>query len=682
MTKLKITLKYSYIFVIIFTFFYCNNYIKNNKYNSKYNLDDTYIEGYVKDIKKKDNKLSIVINDILINFYNDNIPADLHIGDYIKVEGELSIPSKNTTPNLFNYRTYLYSINIHYILKPKTYSKIKKKIPIIYNIKRNLIAYFSNFKSNKYLLTFILGCNYEIDTDVLSSYNKNGISHLFALSGMHVSMLTCILLLILTKIMKEKKAYLICSLFLIFYLFLTGFSKSIVRAAFLFFFLTFKKIFNVNLDIKKIYIIFTCFILILNPYNIYNNAFLFSYIISFSLICFGDIINQYKNYLVKIFITSLISFLVGIPISVNASFELNLISPILNIFFVPIISIIIFPLTLLTSIIPLIDHITYFMITLIEKISLICSNITIFKVIMPHMNIAQIIIYYFILVISFIFIRKRQYKYLFLLIIYLLYLNKINYFRNYTQLTVIDIGQGDSILINLPNNKGTFLIDTGGKYGSNYSYAINIIIPYLKSLGIKKIDYLILTHGDFDHVGEAINIINNFKVKNVIMNSGHNNRLENEIITLLKIKNISYQQISKYTLRYNGYSFNFINDINSQNENDDSLIMFTTISNYNLLFTGDASIRNEEYLLKTYNLPHIDILKVGHHGSNTSSSIKFIKKINPSISLISVGLNNKFKHPHLETLNNLSNSNIYRTDIDGSIVLKIKNNKLKIITYN
>ena len=228
----------------------------------------------------------------------------------------------------------------------KNYTIIKKRVPVIYNIKRHLIKYFSHFNSNNYLLTFILGCNYEIDPNVLNSYNKNGISHLFALSGMHVSMLTCILLFLLTKIIKEKKAYLVCSLFLIFYLFLTGFSKSIVRASFLFFFLTFKKIFHLNLDIKKVYIIFTCFILYLNPYNIYNNAFLFSYIISFSLICFGDIINNYNNYFIKIFITSLISFLVGIPISINASFELNLLSPFLNIFFVPAISIIIFPLTL------------------------------------------------------------------------------------------------------------------------------------------------------------------------------------------------------------------------------------------------------------------------------------------------------------------------------------------------
>ena len=674
MKKLKVILKYSYLVVILFTFFYAKDYISQNRYNLKYNINNTNIEGYIKDIKKKNDKLSIIVNDVLINFYNDNIPTNLKIGDYVEIEGELNIPNKNTTPHLFNYRNYLYSINVHYILKPNKIKSIKKNIPFIYNIKRNLITYFSKFKSNSYLLTFILGMNSEIDKDVINSYNKNGISHLFALSGMHVSLLTCILLFILKKIMKGKKAYLVCSLFLVFYLFLTAFSKSIIRASFLFFFLTFKKIFRVNFNIKKVYIMFTCLMIIINPYNIYNNAFLYSYIISFALICFGDIINNYKNYFIKIFITSLISFLVGIPISINASFELNIISPILNIFFVPVISLIIFPLTLLTAFIPFLDSLTYFLMSLVEKLSIFCSYINIFKIIMPYMNVKVIIIYYLLFIFLMFKIRKKKYKYLLTIIIFLLIHYNQNYFRNYTTLTMLDVGQGDSTLIIFPNNKGTFLIDTGGKVGSNFSYVKNTTIPYLKSLGIHQIDYLILTHGDYDHMGEAHVIIENYKVKNVIMNSGNNNYLEKELIKLLKKKNISYQQVSEYSLNYKGYVFNFINDMAVSNENEDSLVFDLAINNTKLLFMGDAGYESEQYILDNYDLPNYDILKVGHHGSSTSSSKVFIDTINPTNALISVGLNNKFKHPHQVTLNNLKNAKIYRTDLMGSIVFKIMNN--------
>ena len=680
MKKSKIILKYSYIIIILFTFFYVKNYIKNNRFNSKYQIDNTHIEGYIKDIKKDDNKLSIIINDILVNFYNEDIPSNLEVGDYLKVDGKLVIPNDNTTPNLFNYKKYLYSKNIHYILKPNNYEKINKNIPIIYYIKRKMIKYFSRFKSNNYLLTFILGCNYEIDKEVLSSYNKNGVSHLFALSGMHVSMLTCIILFILTKMIKEKKAYLICSLFLVFYLFLTGFSKSIVRASFLFFFLTFKKIFKVKIDIKKMYIIFTCFMLIINPYNIYNNAFLFSYIISFCLICFGQIVNNYNNYFIKVFVTSLISFLVGLPISINASFELNLLSPFFNIFFVPIISLIIFPLTLLTAIIPILDNLTFNLMSLVEKVSLLCSQISQFKIIMPYMNIKTMIIYYLTFVFIMFKIRIKKYRYLLFLIILLFIHYNTNYLRNYSSITVLDIGQGDSILINFKNNKGVFLIDIGGKYGSTFSYALNTTIPYLKSLGIHKIDYLILTHGDYDHMGEAFNLLDNFTIKNVIMNSGNNNFLEKKLINLLDIKKIPYQQVSEFSLNYKGYIFNFINNKNLKNENEDSLVFDLTINNVKLLFTGDAGIESEKYILDNYELSNYDILKVGHHGSRTSSSKEFIDTISPDYALISVGQNNKFKHPHQETLDNLINSKIYRTDQNGSIMFTIKNNKLRIET--
>ena len=100
------------------------------------------------------------------------------------------------------------------------------------------------------------------------------------------------------------------------------------------------------------------------------------------------------------------------------------------------------------------------------------------------------------------------------------------------------------------------------------------------------------------------------------------------------------------------------------------------------MFMGDASKLTEEDIIKKYKLTKIDFLKVGHHGSKTSSSKEFINKINPKYSIISVGRKNKYGHPNKEVLNNLDNSKIYRTDQDGSIMFKIKDNKLEIETYS
>ena len=115
-------------------------------------------------------------------------------------------------------------------------------------------------------------------------------------------------------------------------------------------------------------------------------------------------------------------------------------------------------------------------------------------------------------------------------------------------------------------------------------------------------------------------------------------------------------------------------------ENDNSNVIYTELNGYKLMFMGDASVTTESEILNKYNLPKINILKVGHHGSKTSSSKEFINEINPKYSIISVGKNNRYGHPNKEVLSNLENSKIYRTDKDGSIMFKIKNNKLKIET--
>ena len=125
----------------------------------------------------------------------------------------------------------------------------------------------------------------------------------------------------------------------------------------------------------------------------------------------------------------------------------------------------------------------------------------------------------------------------------------------------------------------------------------------------------------------------------------------------------------------------FLNNKDYSNENDNSSVIYTELNNYRFLFMGDAGVEVEEDLIEKYNLNDIDVLKVGHHGSKTSSGKKkFIDEISPEYSIISVDKNNRYGHPNDSVLDNLENSKIYRTDEDGSIMFKIKNDKLKIET--
>ena len=178
-------------------------------------------------------------------------------------------------------------------------------------------------------------------------------------------------------------------------------------------------------------------------------------------------------------------------------------------------------------------------------------------------------------------------------------------------------------------------------------------------------------------MGEAINLVENFRVEKVIFNCGEFNDLENELIKVLDKKKIPYYSCIK-ELNIDDNKLYFLNNKDYGNENDNSSVIYTELNNHKFLFMGDAGVEVEENLIEKYNLQDIDVLKVGHHGSKTSASKNFIDDINPKYSIISVGKKNRYGHPNKEVLDNLNDSKVYRTDRDSSIMFKIKNNKLQI----
>ena len=182
-------------------------------------------------------------------------------------------------------------------------------------------------------------------------------------------------------------------------------------------------------------------------------------------------------------------------------------------------------------------------------------------------------------------------------------------------------------------------------------------------------------HGDFDHIGGAINLVEKIKVEKVIFNCGEFNGLEKELIKVLDKKHIKYYSCIK-EINIDKNKLYFLNNKDYGNENDNSSVIYTELNNYKFLFMGDAGIEVEENLIERYNLNNIDVLKVGHHESKTSSGKEFIDEINLKYSIISVGKNNRYGHPNKEVLDNLNKSKIYITDKRGSVVFKIKNNKL------
>ena len=644
---------------------------------SKYNKNTKQITGTITKCEKIEDYIKITVKDTENIILNYNKPYSCNIGNKIKAAGELNKPNKNTVTNLFNYQNYLRSSKINYKMNVISIKTIKKNKNLSFKMKNFLISRINTYKSKNYLNAFILGNNKEIEKSINESYQINGISHLLAISGMHITIISAIFLFILNHLSKKQKTnYLVVIIILFFYMFLTNFSPSVIRATFLFTAVTIKNILKLNIKTIYILLIICSGYLFYNPYIIYNIGFLFSFIITFFLILFKEKINNKKTYLSKIFTTSYISFLASTPILVNNFFEINLLSPFINIIFVPLVSLIIFPLSLLALIISPLDNILLNLTVLMEKLSLIISNINIFKISLSHLSLPFIIIYY--ILIYYIIKNKKIILFLIIIIIH----HNINYLNRETAITYIDVGQGDSTLISTANNQKNIIIDTGGKINTKnrgYSIVKNKTIPYLKSRGINKLNYLILTHGDYDHMGEAINLVNNFKVEKVIFNCGIFNELETELINVLDKKKIPYYSCIK-ELNIDNNKLYFLQTKEYDNENDNSNVIYTEINGYKFMFMGDAGIDKEKDILDKYNISDIDVLKVGHHGSKTSSSEEFINEMKPKYSIISVGKNNRYGHPNKEVLDNLDNSRIYRTDQDGSIMFKIKNNKLNIET--
>lgn len=662
------------IFIIVILFFSLFRllFFKSSNYSLKSNL----VEGIVTKIVYKENNQVIYLKNkenFIINFKVGN-KLKFTLGDRILVKGEFKRASKNTTEYLFNYQKYLERKNIFYIVDAKEIEIVKKNKNIYYLIKQ---ALYNNFQNNPYLLTFIMGDKSLIKNNVLRSYQENGISHLFAISGMHITMFAKILNIILKKLsLNEEKKFLIISFFLCCYLLLVGFSPSILRGVLFYIFFTLNKIYYFYIKPVNLYIFILGVCLLINPNFIFDVGFWYSFLISLALILYSFKL-QSKNFVISLFKVSFLSFIVSIPISLFNFYQINILSIFYNILFVPLISFIIFPCALISSLVKPIRPIFNFLIIILENLSLFLNKISFGKLIFKRLNMIVYIIYLFIIILFLFLKRNKLFKLFFILLIFHF---MIPLFSNDTYIKMLDIGQGDSILLHF--NKKSILIDTGGVYSYKNNEAdgkifYNIILPAFKSLGIGKLDYLIITHGDADHMGEAIQLIENFKVEKVIFNCGEYNNLEKKLIKVLEKKKIKYYSCIK-ELNIDKNKLYFLQTKEYNNENDNSNVIYTEIEGYRFLFMGDAGVLKEKDILDTYDISKIDVLKVGHHGSRTSTSELFLKRINPQIALISAGRDNKFNHPHNEVLKLLNKYKVkvFSTKEFGSITIDL--NKFKI----
>ncbi len=677
--RLKTILQSSHLilFLLIVTIVYSLIYSIIPR-KSNYNINDTIIRGYLISKTIDGDKLSLVLKGkekvkgtfYIKNYKDVSLYESLPLGTNLELTGTLNMPNKNTIPNTFNYHDYLYYQGINYTMSINNIKIDNSNISFLYKIKNALIKHINKYQSKAYLLTFILGDKTALEEGIYEGYQDIGVSHIFAISGMHVSLLTGLILKLLKKL-KENTRYIIVIVFLLIYSFLTDFQPSILRSVTLFILLFLNKRFSFNLDTLRVYSLTIMVLLLYNPYLIHNVGFQYSSVVSYSLIRNNKLIKG--SYLMKCFKISLIAFIYSLPITALNNYEINILSVFNNLLYVPLISFIIYPLSLLTLLFPFLDSV---LLSLNHISEFLANYMLILNIIIPKIPILVVIAYYILITLFF-----NSYRRIFILIPFILIaiIKIYPLIDSHYYVFFLDVGQGDSTVIKYKNE--TIMIDTGGKVNfkteawkeKKRTYLTDNTIRLLKSIGVSKVNYLILTHGDTDHLGEAEHFVDNFKVLNIILNKGDLNAYEKRLIN--KKINIT----DKYRGRLN---FQLLDTgIVYDNENDNSIVSLLNIHNYKMLFMGDASIKTEQDLLKKYELS-AGLIRVGHHGSKTSSSKTFIDEINPKYSIISVGKNNRYGHPNKEILSILKDTKVHRTDQDGSIMFKIKNKKIKIETCN
>jgi competence protein ComEC len=551
--------------------------------------------------------------------------------------------------------------------------------------------------------------NYETKTHFINA----GVIHVLAVSGLNVGFIVLIFLLVFGRLNLFLRSGITIA-GLIFYLILTGASASVFRATVMAVVLIIAYLSNRSTHLINSIAIAALVILIIDPNALYDAGFQlsFSAVISMMLIYpyIENIFNQMsvKNKIFKYLLVAIglsLSAQIGtLPFTFYYFSKFSTVSLFANLIVIPAIGVItgIGVITLIIS--PLIPFLsTYYgsannILTgwLFDIInftgSLKFSYISIYDY-----SLLDSILFYVLSFMTIFLFTKLKHRVLKVIAVILFILNifvlsKIDDKNllpdNYLSIMMIDVGQGDSFLIKFPNGK-TALVDAGNTT-TLFDNGDRVIIPLLNYLGIKKIDYGIVTHIDSDHYGGFVTLILNGMIGEIIKPEldtalSKDKRFEE----LIQKRGVPIKYFNEQKLVVGNSSLYFLYDdsiksLSGGSTNDRSGIFKMVYGQTSILFTGDVEKKIEKiYANKYKNFLDSDILKVGHHGSKTSSSEVFLEYVTPEMSLISAGFKNKFGHPSGEIIDRLENlgSTIYRSDLQKAVLLRSDGNEVSIINW-
>ena len=599
------------------------------------------------------------------------------------LKGKITLTTATGQRNFqgFNYQSYLASQGIYRIAQIERLDQVvpqKSLSPLAFfhQLRRRALVHIqTNFPSPmRHYMTGLLFGYLDKEFDEQSQlYTSLGIIHLFALSGMQVGFFLGWFRYGLLRLGLPKDYLFIVLLpFSLCYGLMTGWTASVLRSLVQSLLAEFgiKKLDNMGITLLLLFLLLPHFLLTVGGVLSCSYAFLLC------LFDFEDLSSLkksiYTSLVLSLGILPFLTYYYGTfqPVSLilTAMFSIvfdSFLLPVLTVFFA------LSGLVIFSQINPLFE----WMETLLTWIQSWIGQ----PLILGKPSLFQFGLMIAVLVLLFDFWKKPQLRICLLMIFGILMVWVKHPLTN--EVTVVDVGQGDSIF--LRSMKGeTILIDVGGKVtfgtkekwqeGNQTSNAEKTLIPYLQARGVSQIDHLVLTHTDTDHIGDLEEVAKRFKIKEICVSQGALTKpsfvkrlrtLKRPVRTLKAGDNLPMMG-SKLQVLYP----NKIGD----GGNNDSIVLYGKLLGNSFLFTGDLEKEGEEALMASYPNLKAGILKAGHHGSKGSSSEAFLDQLQPTLSLVSAGENNRYKHPNDETLKRFKERRIkvLRTDQNGAIRFK------------